>query len=470
MLAFCTSTAQPSITVTIDHSSSVGSSKFTPGITLADNSLNYPWGNNDPDAVNRAKLLIENAIPFENTYIMAWGISDPWPTPSQIEPGNWDLLDSRLKQIIETGGTPVLTLNEAPWWMKGQLQPDGTTKLLTQADEWSDVAYSSRVLDNKMGSWLHLVQRVAERYMVAPYNVRYFQIWNELKGYYNPITNAYDYTTSPGNPDGPNARHGYTYLYNQVYSKLLQVATSHSIPTSSIKVGGPYVVMDSWSSSSLQSNPSHITKDYGTYDQRSLDVIQYWLQHKAGAGFITLDGSNVNKDNINVADPFTASEKFADITQWIRSLDTTLYPGAATLPIWWAEWYASPYANTGNVDYNNAIKSYAMIKLLKAGGGVVFSWGGLGDGTASSGLWTATTVGGGHPLRWYYSYKAFKDCFAPGTPIYKTSVSKPASIEALASATRIMLVNKTANSITLSVNNTIVTLDPYQVSVINYTA
>jgi hypothetical protein len=353
--------------------------------------------------------------------------------------------------------------------MKGQLQPDGTTKLITQAEEWSDVAYSSRILDNKMRSWLHLVQRVAERYMVAPYNVRYFQIWNELKGYYNPMTNAYDYTISPGYPDGPNARHGYTYMYNQVYSRLMQVATSLRIPTSSIKVGGPYVVMESWSSSSLQSNPSHFAKAYGTYDQRSLDVIQYWLQHKAGAGFIALDGSNSNKDDINIADPFTASEKFADVTRWIRSLDNTLYPGAATLPIWWAEWYASPYANTGDGNYNNAIKSYAMIKLLEAGGGAAFSWGGLGEGTASSGLWTAPTVGGGQPLPWYDSFKAFKEYFAPGTPIYKTSVSQPVSIEALAAATRVMLVNKTANSITLSINNTIVTLYPYQVSVINDT-
>ena len=267
------------MTVTIDHSSPVGRSQFTPGITLVDTTLNYPWENNDLAAVNRVKSLIKNAIPFEATPIMAWGISDPWPNPSQSEPGDWNLLDSRLQQIIETGGTPVLTLNEAPWWMKGQLQPDGTTKLLTQAEEWTGVAYSSRVLDNKMGSWLHLIQRVAERYMVPPYNVRYFQVWNELKGYYDPRTNAYDYTTSPGDPGGPNAKHGYTYMYNQVYSRLCRLATSLGIPTESIKVGGPYVAMDSWSTPH-QSNPSRITKAYGTYDQRPLDVVQYWLQNK----------------------------------------------------------------------------------------------------------------------------------------------------------------------------------------------
>ncbi len=108
-----------------------------------------------------------------------------------------------------------------------------------------------------------------------------------------------------------------------------------------------------------------------------------------------------------------------------------------------------------------------MIKLLEAGGTVAFSWGGLGDGTVSSGLWTAPVAGGGQPLPWYYSYKVFKDYFAPGTPIYKTIVSKPASIEALASASMIMLINKTASSIILSVNGAIVSLSPYQVNVVN---
>src|SRR6266567_9387144 len=125
-------------------------------------------------------------------------------------------------------------------------------------------------------------------------------------------------------------KHGYTYMYNQTYGRLMQVARSLGIVTESIEVGGPYVVMDTWSSSAQQSNPSHITKAYGTYDQRPLDVVQYWLQHKAGAGFITVDGGNGNKDNINITDPFTASEKFANVTQWIILLDDTLYPGAAT--------------------------------------------------------------------------------------------------------------------------------------------
>ena len=199
-------------------------------------------------------------------------------------------------------------------------------------------------------------------------------------------------------------------------------------------------------------------------------MIEYWLQHKVGAGFITIDGSNTNKDNINITDPFTASEKFADVTRWIRSLDNNTYPGAATLPIWWAEWYAAPYTDTTNDAYNNAVKTYAMIQLLKAGGAVPFSWGGAGEGTQSSGLWTNTGYNiayRGQALPWYYSYKNLHNDFPAGTLLYNVTVSAPTSIEALASSSMLMLVNKTATNLAVNADGTVLTLSPYQVLVIN---
>jgi hypothetical protein len=351
--------------------------------------------------------------------------------------------------------------------MKGKLEADGTTRLLSAADEWSAVAYSSRILDNMMAAWLHLVQRVAERSMAPPYNVRYFQVWNELKGYYNPITNAYDYADSPGDPSGANATHGYTYMYNQVYRRLMAVAGKLGIPQASISIGGPYVVMDTWSSAN-QSTRSSLSKAYGTFDQRPLDVVQYWLQHKAGAGFITVDANNSNRDGVNLSDPFTAAEKFGDITHWIRSLDPRLYPGAATLPVWLAEWYASPYAGQPDARYDNAVKAVAMIGFIKAGGAVALSWGGVAADGVNPNLWTDTRRGGGQALPWYYTYKALKDDFAPGTPLYATSVTMPASVDALASAHTVMLVNKTPASLSLQINGKLVTLGPYEVRFLNY--
>ena len=456
---------RPYASVTVENSDPGTTSQFATGLTYTDNSLDRS-GSSDPQALQRAQSLIHNAFSYENTNIMAWGLPDPWPDPAQPEPTDWQPLDARLQAIVKTGGTPVISLSEAPWWMKGQLRADGTTQLLTPADEWASIAYSSRVLDDKMSDWLLLVQSVATRYMAAPYNVRYFQVWNELKGYYDPKTNSYDYSDSPGDPSGPNAKHGYTYMYNLVYQALMQVARRLGIPSSAIEIGGPYVPMDTWSSTQ-QSAASNVTKTYGTFDQRSFDVVEYWLQHKDGAGFITVDGSNENDDLTEITDPFTAAEKFADIVHWLRSLDGKVYPGATTLPIWLAEWYAIPFSDPSNVALNAAVKAYAMALFAQAGGAVALSWGWQGDTSPQAALWTPLVAGGGQPLLWYDVYSAFQRDFSAGTRLYPVKISAPYQVAAIAAHNVTMLINKTPHSIRISLNGMLVTLAPYEVRIAN---
>jgi hypothetical protein len=395
---------------------------------------------------------------------MAWGAPDPWPDPNQSEPSNWSYLDGRMHLIEQTGGIPVISLGEAPWWMKGQLQANGTTTTLTQDQEWSDIAYSARVLDNKMDAWLHLVQCTAERYMAPPYNVRIFQVWNELKGYYNPRTKDYDYGTNAGNPNGNNATHGYTYMYNQVYTRLMEGADELHIPRNSIKVGGPYIPINTFGNLKWHKN-SPLKASYGNYDQHALNAVKYWLQHKAGGAFLALDGGNGNDDNLNPANAFTASEKFADVTKWVRSLNNAQYPDAATLPIWWSEWYAMPYGTAENDAYNNALKAYAIIKLIQAGGAVALSWGGgTGIKAVDTGLWTnPSNPDGGQPKPWFYSYKAIKSYFPPNTALYKTNISDTTQVAALASRTHIMIINKTNTTITVELNGHSIQFQPYQV-------
>jgi hypothetical protein len=452
--------------IDVDRSSPEGKSQFVPAISHVDTTFNDSHTNNARGTLRAMTSLLKQAIPFQNTFIMAWGVPDPWPDPGQNEPGNWHVLDSRVKRIAQNGGIPVITLNEAPWWMKGHLEPDGSTRQLDRSEEWQEIAYQSRILDNKMDKWLHLVQRVAERYMVPPYNVRYFQVWNEMKGYYNCITNTYDYTTAAGDPSKSGATHGYTYMYNLVYQRLMQVATTLGISPAAVQIGGPYVVIDTWSSGQ-QSHPSLLTTAYGTYDQRPLDVIKYWLRHKTGAGFITLDGHNGNRDEVDIADPFKSANKFGDVLRWIRALDEKTYPGASTLPLWWAEIYTLP-PNGADDHYTNALKAYAMVQFIKAGGTACFFWGGTGNEHADHGLWNIAADGQLHPLTWYYTYKALGEYFPPGTALYKTTNSTPESIETLASTHTIILINKSGAETVVSLNGHRVMLNPYQVSMLAY--
>jgi hypothetical protein len=427
-------------------------SAFTTGFTNADTTLYDPWDGNDPTAVSRAKGLVSGGLGLVNTQVMAWGADDPWPDPSQPGPTNWDELDAKVQLALDTGATPVLTLCEAPWWMKGQLNADGTTTLLTAGQEWDDIAYNSRVLDDRMDDWLTLVQAVVERYLDTPYGVTHFQVWNELKGYYNPATNAWDHDTSAGDPSGPNAKHGYTYLYNQTYARIKATAQAMKVFPGSVQVGGPYVVMDTWSSTDT-SNPSDWTTAYGNYDQRSLDVVTYWLANNAGAEFLTLDAGNTNRD-ANITDAFTAAEKFADIVTWVR--------GRSNLPVWFAEWYADPYSGT-DANYDAAVKAYSMLRFLDAGGATLLEWNGVGGGT-DAGLWTSTsTSSGGQPTPWYAACQLFHQHFAAGTTLLTTTASAP-TVAALASPDTTLLVNKTPDTRLAVVNGTSVTLSPYQIT------
>jgi hypothetical protein len=456
----------PTVTITYD-TQTTSASQFEPGVTQSDNQMMQASDNN-ACAVSKVQSQIKQGIKYMNTPIMAWGLPDPWPDPSTPNPTDWSSLDARIQTAIKLGETPVITLAEAPWWMKGEYEGHGKTQLLTVNDEWQDIAYSSRILDNKMSAWTHLVQAVAKRYMQPPYNVRYFQVWNELKGYFNPDTNSYDFTTSPGKPDGANATHGYTYMYNQVYSTLMNVATSQHIAQQDIKIGGPYVAVQTWSNAQTSSNPSALVEQYGNFDQRPLDVLKYWLQHKTGAGFITFDASLENRDTMKILHqkPFDAADIFADTIKWIRSLNPKLYPGSTTLPIWLAEWYSWTETSGTSVTEDNALKAYTMMQFIQAGGGVTLSWNNFGNGASDFGLWTSTQkAGGGQPRPWYFTYQSLMTDFGSGTTLYKTSVSDPASIGALVSNKKLMLVNKTANNITVSVNGKTITLTPYQVSI-----
>src|SRR5689334_4588364 len=104
------SSSSSSVHITIDRTSSVGESHFSPGLTHVDDTLDASDDHSDLTAIKRVKGLIKQAITYQATPIMAWGGPDPWPDPAQHEPDDWSYLDGRLKLILDTGGIPVITL------------------------------------------------------------------------------------------------------------------------------------------------------------------------------------------------------------------------------------------------------------------------------------------------------------------------------------------------------------------------
>ena len=393
-------------------------------------------GNNA--AVQNAKKLLSDLDAPQNVHIMGFGAGNPEPSKGKYD---WGSLDARVRVMGDTVGPSqrMITLCTAPGWMKG-------------ADDW---AMEAAVLPEHFGDFAQLSAQVAQRYdgnhkdssgNTLP-KVVYFDVWNEMKGFWNDSKNRWDYE-------------GYTNMYNQVYSAIKAVRPD-------AQIGGPYP-----SYGPSQYNQSNqVTGAWGSMDQRTLDVMTYWLQNKVGAEFISLDGGpQTNFETGAIAtDGFTSGKMFAQMANWIRSLDNAKYPGAKTLPIRWAEFYPGTGGVTGQkavaIDMDNAITAGL------AGVSSVYIWEPEGDPNGGSkytgyAVWTdVSRSGGGQPTPLYTALKVFHDTFPVGTQLYSVQVSGP--VTALASADKVFLLSKSASILTVNVDGQSVTLSPYAVTTVN---
>ena len=198
----------------------------------------------DVGARQRAEDVLRKGAPIQNQHIFGWGAFNPEPAPGQYD---WKSLDSRVQLMTRTGGIPVITLCCAPDWMKGGRPGQTDFNRLAEAP----------FVEN-FDAFASLSAQVAARYP----DVKYFLVWNEMKGFYNATENRWNYEA-------------YTDLYNKVYDAVKQVRPDANI-------GGPYVVLDTWGVPPTEA-VSAVRGPWGTADQRALDVVTYWLEHKRGA-------------------------------------------------------------------------------------------------------------------------------------------------------------------------------------------
>ena len=307
--------------------------------------VNYP-------GTPSAEQVLRTISTVQNQHIMGFGATNPNPAPGVYD---WRTLDARMTLISRTGGAPVITLCCSPDWMKGG-SPGRT--------DWSKLARAP--LERHFDDFAALSAAVARRYP----QVTYFQVWNELKGFYDVRRNRWNIEA-------------YTRLYNKVYLALKAVNPR-------IRVGGPYVVMDSFSSARAAGRNSELTGRWGVVDQRALDAVRYWLRHKVGADFITVDARSGTRDRGLITNDIEATGKFTAVTDWLRR--------QTALPIWWSEIY--PEVNDANAASNSphraAVAFYALIKVLNSGAKMALLWQPQQDVYLKSvALWTDVKVGGG---------------------------------------------------------------------------
>ena len=321
------------------------------GVTHTQYSID-DWG--DPAALASAKQVLAATASYQNQHIFGWGALNPEPAPRRYD---WASLDRRMALIAESGGVPVITLCCAPDWMKGG-RPGQT--------DWQRLHVAPR--PEHYGDFAALAVTVARRYP----QVRHYLVWNEMKGFWDNSRNRWNYEA-------------YTELYNAVYDAL-----KAAVP--GVSVGGPYVVMDLWAAPTAGGRPSTLAGACGTVDQRSLDVIEYWLRNKHGADFVAVDGGTLTRDAGEVGSASARSAVFGGLTRWLRQ--------RTDLPVWWSEFHVG---RDGAGDTPELVASAvgAMLHMADERAAVALLWQpqlGTRDDRAPA-LWSSTErAGGGRPL------------------------------------------------------------------------
>ena len=355
--------------------------------------------------------------PFLAQPIMGWGVGNPEPRPGSF---NWEGLDRRIRFIESTGATPVITLAGAPDWMKGGAA--GHTN-------WSRLNDAPLAAHDE--DFARLAAAVARRYP----RVHYFQVWSELKGYWDTAMNNWDVAA-------------YTELYNDVYRALKAVNRR-------IEVGGPYVSMVNWGAPSAGGYPSSLVGPWGTIDQRSLDAVDYWLAHALGADFVAVDGGLAPHDNRYPTQLGAATAMFAAIDTWLR--------GRTNLPIWWSEWYVGTPVVRSHPRVWTALATAALIQMTTTDTRVALIWDPERSlGSHSPGLWSQTSgENGGKPTDLADVFALLTSYFPPGRA---ASVTGTAGTEVLRSARAYLAVNATGATVTVGAGAARVRLGPWQVT------
>ena len=222
---------------------------------------------------------------------------------------------------------------------------------------------------------------------------------------------------------------------------------------------------------SSTNHPSSIRGSFGVVDQRALNIITYWLQHKVGAQFISMDGGPATtRSNV-----FASGDYFVAVTNWLRGLKNATYPGAATLPIVWAEFYPGLKSTAGTAKGQEAVAvdMSNIIQAGRAGVNYMLIWdmegnaAGVSPWTGES-VWTDTVnADGGTPTSFYTALDELHHAFPPGTALYKDTLR--GNISAIAGEEYVFLVSHSASSMVVDVNNKDVALGPFATAVVHRT-
>ena len=426
-------------------------SNFTWGIT----NTQYSWWDGNAQASGNAKGLLESVSSIYNVHIMGWGPGNPWP--SKDSAFNFDDIRARVNLALSLGGQPWITFCTAPGWMKNLIYAN-LTSVQQSAVDWN---MNLAPLPQYEDDFAALCAAVAQEFP----EVKVFQVWNEFKGMY--LSGALDSVR-------------YTRLYNKVYAAVKNVRPD-------AKIGGFYAVLEGDGTHSLfpgevPDNPPHT--DIPLVDD-SKNAISYFLANAAGLDYFLVDRANVDYHNDGYVSGNTnqfrpTRDQAMTLTKYFRK--TTADVAEMTdKPIVWSEYYGTYGDDSSEMMPLNSqyiAAHYASIvynMIMGSGGRYIHAllWVEK-EADIRHALFTDTdNAGGGQPTPHYVAMKKLLDNFPKGTMLYTADISADGiaqdavgdKIEALVSASAVLVINKTNMQIGVIIDGVNHDMDPYAVEV-----
>jgi hypothetical protein len=463
-------------------------SRFAPALTWCSNPNTWRqagWANAKANIGSMVGSQSTHYHPFGNNVAWQWdGTGTISPAPNNLygettsggtmaKPAPNSFVGSlRAMREVDAGGPLHIKIFMAEWFMKHQVQMDGSCANLTYADRFN--AEKGRVKQPSLPQWKALVTATCRIAFAAPYNVRYVSVWNELKQFWDNVKGRYDMTYNAGSETTPM---GFVYFYEQTVQAILDAAAALGIAESEIKVGGPYPPLRARGKADGSVVPiGHALRDrpWGSADRHSVAAVETFLtevkNRKLKLDFISVDGADGNKDGVYpAADDFVNGQRWHDWHAWIRAelAERGLDP---TLPIIWDEWYRKPVVNppagtqAESQAYWTALKADTFCTMVLDGVMWPMSWGPApieGDGDCGSMLTDTSLASGGAVAPFGELCQFFKQHFGPGVTVYPLLASD-GSVGGLTSKDMALLVNKTATPRRVAMGGGMALVDAYE--------